>query len=198
MENTNTLTIDNNHRTDFIAKTFSLDSTDQTFEGYGFIGDYWNGWACPYLPYESMVKFVETVNDGEYITAFYSPFNDQFVFFDHCSANENGNNYVSQIGSTTINGIKVYTAHHLCWCFTEASEPVETESNLKSFDVRTVYTEWLTLSVQAASHKQAEKLVENGQALPNEYWERLTALQKEFGIDFCDSEIEVMGSDENE
>lgn len=197
-ENTNI----ENFREEFIAAQFELDNLDKPLAGYTFKGDYWNGFGCPYFDFDTMRELAKAVSDGEHWNVTYDLESDKFHFENLNNWDDQYGQYVTQaIGATIINGMKLYQAHQLCWCFyaiDDATTVTPDAQTTKSFDVRTVYTEFLTITVQAASAELAEKLVESGLGFPEEYLQRLHALQSEFGIDFCDSEIEVMGSDENE
>ena len=198
MKNENTKT--ENFREDFIAAQFELDSLDKPLAGYTFKNDYWNGWGCPYFTFEAMQQLVTAVSDDEYITAFYSKHNDEFIFFDHLNGHDDGQNYVNQIGATIINGIKVYKAHELCWCFHRVRDEAATvePDALKSFDVQILYKEWLTVTVYANSENEARKLAERGDAIPDAYWEKLGKLQSDFSLDFCDNDTDVIRIIENE
>ena len=57
--------------------TFTIDSIPgQQFEGFTD-GEDWNGWACPYFPFETAQKIV-AAHDPK--TARYDEENDQFIF----------------------------------------------------------------------------------------------------------------------
>jgi hypothetical protein len=59
---------------------FKIDSlTDLVFSGFTF-GEEWNGWACPYFPFEQVQKIVEAQNVSADIKARYDSSQDKFVF----------------------------------------------------------------------------------------------------------------------
>lgn len=186
-----------NYRDDFKPTSFQVDASDRILEGYGFIGDNWNGWACPYLPFEAMQTLSEIYSDDVYWTIFFNAQKHCWVFYDHLQTDENGNAIVHEIGATTINGIEVFKAHELCWCFYPVLNP-DSDERIKSFDIRYTHTFWYTATIEAISAEDAEKKVELAEHLPEEFHKKLSALEKEFGLDFCDSEIQVMGAAENE
>lgn len=70
---------------------------------------------------------------------------------------------------------------------------------MKSFDLQIRYTEFLTVTVEAASAKEAVDLVLNrqGNFFPTEYWNELAALQAKYKIDFCDNDTDLLNGFEN-
>lgn len=168
-----------NYRSDFVPRQFEVDASETPLKGFAFVGDYWNGWGCPYFDFETMQTLASIYSDGEYWNISYCADTDEFLFEDLLSGDDTEPNVIQKIGSTIINGMKLYKAHELCWCFHEMPTP---EKYIVSF----AYTEWLQVQVTATSEGDA---IENLK-IPQAYFERLNELQKEFGLRFCDSELD--------
>lgn len=109
----------------FTKKQFCLDGCDTLLDGYSYDGDYWNGWSCPYLTFESMLKIQEMASDGEYWNIVYRPESDDFLFFDlMCGDTEWDEQF--PIEAVTINGHKLYRAVDLSWTFVDADDVAKT------------------------------------------------------------------------
>lgn len=197
-ENTNI----ENFREDFIARQFEIEGCDKPLNGYAFTGDYWNGFGCPYFDFDTMRELAKAVSDGEFWDVTYDLESDKFHFQNLNNWDEQYGQFVTQaIGTTIINGMKLYPAHQLCWCFHEIDDAATVTPDAqatKSFDVQIVYKEWLTVTVEATTPDEAKRMIESGEGITKEYWLAYGEVQKEFGIDFCDSEIDVLNVVENQ
>lgn len=95
--------------------TFVIDVFDgQSFPGFT-TGEYWNGWACPYLTFEQAQKVVEA-HCGQGWKAWYDEKADSFVFdFSH-----DGNDEPDEFPAIEVEGRKLYPIGAGCWIWEEA------------------------------------------------------------------------------
>jgi len=96
--------------TRFQKATFVLDAFEgEEFEGYTQ-GEAWNGFACPYFPFESALRLMSVLSAGGQI-AFYDKESDQFV-----CAEEDYEDDPDRYGALEIEGVgKLYPVGTQVW-----------------------------------------------------------------------------------
>lgn len=101
-----------------VKARFVLDAfAEEEFEGYTQ-GETWNGFACPYFPFESAVRLMNVLELARQ-TAFYDAETDQFVH-----AEEDCEDDPDRYGSIKVSGIgKLYPVGTAVWTW----EKVENE-----------------------------------------------------------------------
>jgi hypothetical protein len=98
--------------TRFQKATFILDAFEgEEFEGYTQ-GETWNGFACPYFPFERAQRLMAVLS-AEGQVAFYDEEADQFVYSEEDEDEEDANRYsaleVEGIGKLYSVGTRVWT-----------------------------------------------------------------------------------------
>lgn len=104
--------------TQFQKAIFVLDAfEDEQFEGYT-TGETWNGFACPYLTFESAQRLMAVLS-AEGQTAFYDAAADQFV-----CAEEDYEDDPDRYGAASVEGIgKLYPVGTRVWTWAEVETP---------------------------------------------------------------------------
>lgn len=98
--------------TKFQKATFTLDAFEgEEFEGYTQ-GETWNGFACPYLPFESAQRLMSVLR-AEGQMAFYDEKTDQFVCAEEDEDEEDADRYraieIEGLGKLYPVGSRVWT-----------------------------------------------------------------------------------------
>lgn len=104
---------------EFIKRKFSLDGGGNIYKGYCFEGDHWNGWACPYLPYDEMIRFCLELSHPNFWMARFDFETDAFYFYCLTDFDFDSFQHSEQfpIKGQVINGIKLYPIHEQTFTF---------------------------------------------------------------------------------
>lgn len=99
----------------FRKATFVLDAFEgETFEGYTQ-GETWNGFECPYFPFDSAQRLMEVLQDAGQV-AFYDAQHDQFV-----CAEEDYEDDPDRYSALEVEGIgKIYPIGARVWTWSRA------------------------------------------------------------------------------
>lgn len=104
----------------------SMDGVPGTFKARRNEGEFWNGWAMPYMTKESATAFMDAFNEngGNMVPdAYYDPAQDAFCFPNEETyevAVSDGVEYragVDVAPAVTIDGRTLYDFSNLGWCF---------------------------------------------------------------------------------